>query len=123
MMDANEIFFFNKIPEALPLYEAIRDVICSEFEYVTIKVQKTQITFSNKHGFAFVSYRKIKGHSGVYIIFTLGLNRRLEHPRVLVATEPYPGRWTHHIIIQSEGEVDAELKEWIAEAYFFAMMK
>jgi len=123
MMDANEIFFFNKIPEALPLYEAVRNAIYSEFEYVSIKVQKTQITFSNKHGFAFVSYRKIKGCTGAYIIFTLGLNRRLEHPRVLVATEPYPGRWTHHIIIQSEGEVDAELKEWIAEAYFFAMMK
>jgi len=124
-MNIDEITFFDKMPDALPLYEAVRNLICSEFERVAIKVQKTQITFSNKYGFAFVSlpYRRVKGRPDVYIIFTLGLSYRLEHPRIMEATEPYPGRWTHHIIIQNVDEVDSEIKEWVAEAYSFAMIK
>ena len=113
------------MPGALRLYEAVRDMIFSEYEDVTVKVHKTQISFSNKHGFAFVSlpYRKVKGCPDVYVILTLGLNRRLEHPRVWQSVEPYPGRWTHHVIIQSEDEVDAQIVEWIREAYQFANEK
>ena len=124
-MDIDEIAFFDKMPSALSLYEAVRDVICSEFEDVTVKVHKTQISFSNKHGFAFISlpYRRGKGRPDVYIIFTLGLNRKLEHPRVDQAVEPYPGRWTHHVIIQSKDEIDEQITEWIREAYWFANEK
>ena len=119
------LLFFNKIPEILPLYKAIEDVICTEFENVRIKVQKTQISFYNKHLFACASLpnRKLKGWPDICLVFTLGLNRKLNNPRVACAVEPYPGRWTHHILIQSEAEVDAELIEWIREAYAFAIMK
>ena len=121
----DDCLFFNEEPRALPLYEAVRDYICKEFENVKIKVQKTQISFSNRYGFAFVSlpFRKVKGRPDVYIILTLGLNRRLVHPRIAEATEPYPERWTHHIIIQNENEIDFEIKEWINEAYTFSMTK
>ena len=119
------LIFFNKYPKLLPTYEAIRDVICAEFEHVRIKVQKTQISFYNKHLFACASLplRKVKGWPDMCLVFTLGLNRKLEHPRVAYAVEPYPGRWTHHILIQNEKEVDPELIEWIKEAYAFAMIK
>jgi len=124
-MDIDEFLFFDKTPGMLPLYEAVRDTICAEFENVTIKVRKTQISFSNRYGFAFVSlpYRKLKGRPDEYIIFTFGLNHRLEHPRIMEAVEPYPGRWTHHVILRSVDDVDAELKEWITEAYGFSMVK
>ena len=117
--------FFNQKPELLPLYETLESVICAEFDDVRIKVQKTQISFYNKHMFACVSLplRRRKGWPDECLVFTLGLNRKLEHPRVAYAVEPYPGRWTHHILIQTAGEVDAELIEWIREAYAFAMIK
>lgn len=54
---------------------------------------------------------------------TLGLGRRLESPRVAVAVEPYPGRWTHHILLTSESELDAEVRAWLHEAYDFAESK
>lgn len=113
------------MPKAIPLFVAVRDFICSEFEYVNIKVQRTQISFSSRYGFAFVSlpFRKVKNRPEIYIILTFGLNRRLAHPRIAAVTEPYPGRWTHHVIIQDVNEMDAEGKAWIGEAYHFSMIK
>ena len=48
---------------------------------------------------------------------------RLDSPRVAVATEPYPGRWTHHIVICDPAEVDDELMGWVREAAAFAAAK
>ncbi len=115
-----EIGFFGQKPEALPLYEAVRDIIFSH-SGVTVKVAKTQITFKTKYGFAFVSMKKLKGSPDISILLTLGLGRRLDSPRVAVATEPYPGRWTHHIIISDTSQLDGELCSWITEAYDFAL--
>jgi len=125
MGEAHHLSFFMKSPDALPLYEAVRDMILLGFEDVTVRVLKTQIAFSNRYNFAFVSlpFRKVKGRPEVYIILTLGLGYRLEHPRVVECVEPYPGRWTHHVIIQSMDEVDAQVREWIGEAYDFSNAK
>jgi hypothetical protein len=117
--------FFGKMPDALPLYAAVADKILAEFPDAGVKVQKTQITFANKYGFAFVSLpvRRRKGWPDVCIIFTFGLGHKVEHPRIDIATEPYPNRWTHHIVIQSADEVDEQLMDWIKEAYGFALNK
>ena len=121
----DELFFFHEKPEMLPVYESVRDMICAGFDDVKVKVSKTQIAFSNKYQFAFVSlpFRKIKGSHGSYIIFTFGLGRKEEHPLIFAATEPYPGRWTHHVMIRSVDEIGAQIKEWIGEAYHFSLTK
>ena len=117
--------FFDRMPDALPLYEAVAGKIQAEFADIKVKVQKTQITFANKHGFAFVSLpiRRRKGWSDVCIILTFGLSRKVDHPRIDIATEPYPNRWTHHVVIQRTDEVDEQIMNWIKEAYHFAMIK
>lgn len=125
-MDQNTLFFFNEHPQAIPLYEAFEARLLSELEGVNIKVQKTQITFSNRYGFAFVSFlpaRRAKDRPDPYITVTLGLNRREGSPRVDQASEPYPGRWTHHLVIGSRSEIDDELMAWVREAYDFAAAK
>ena len=43
--------------------------------------------------------------------FILGLSRKLENSCIAYVVEPYPERWTHHILIKSEDEIDAELIE------------
>ena len=54
---------------------------------------------------------------------TLGLNRRLDSPRVAMAVEPYPGRWTHHFLLTEENQIDQELLGWFQEAWDFAESK
>ena len=125
-MDQNTLFFFNEHPQAIPLYSAFEERLLSELEGVSIKVQKTQITFANRYGFAFVSFlpaRKAKDRPDPYITITLGLNRREGSPRIDQASEPYPGRWTHHLVIGSRSEIDDELMAWVREAYDFAASK
>lgn len=118
-----EISFFSGKINALPLYEAARDMILSLSPNIEIKVQKSQITFKERYGFAFISLKKLKGSPDVFILLTLGLGRRLASPRVAVAVEPYPGRWTHHIIISDIAQLDGEISAWMAEARDFALNK
>ena len=126
MMSGDELFFFNEKPAALPLYEAFAQRLFTEIDNVTIKVQKTQISFSNKYNFAFVSFlpaRKAKERPKPYITVTFGLRYKKESPRIDAASEPYPNRWTHHVLISPEKEIDDELMGWIKIAAEFSANK
>ena len=125
-MDEAILHFFNQMPAALPLYEQFERRIFAELEGVTVKVQKTQIAFVNRHLFACVSFarvRKKKDCPNPYLVITFGLDRKVESPRIDVATEPYPNRWTHHLLISKAEEIDGELIAWVKEAAAFAAYK
>lgn len=125
-MNNDILFFFDKRLQALPLYEALEKRIFTEINNVTVKVQKTQISFSNRHNFALVSFlpiRKVRERPKNYIVVSFGLNRKLDSSRIDAATEPYPNRWTHHILISTAEEIDDELMGWIKEASVFSASK
>lgn len=125
-MDQNTLFFFNEHPQAIPLYEAFEARLLSELEGVVIQPQKSQITLKNRRVFGAVSFlpaRKAKDRPDPYITITLGLNRREPSPRIDQVSEPYPGRWTHHLVIGDPEEIDGELMAWVHEAYDFASAK
>lgn len=112
--------------EALPIYERLEERIRSEIGEVRIKVQKSQISFYNKHLFACASMmrvRKKKDCPLAYLVVTFGLGVRVASPRIDVATEPYPNRWTHHVLLAGPEEVDGELMGWLREAAAFALQK
>ena len=118
--------FFEQQPEALPLYEAFADAVIRQYPDTKVKVQKSQISFSNRHMFACVSFARVKKKKELpdpYLVVTLGMSYPLESSRVAVKTEPYPGRWTTHIVLGDEKEVDGELLKWVAEAYDLANTK
>ena len=102
-MTPDVLAFFSQHMQALPLYERFAQLVLAENGDVRIKVQKTQIAFANRHNFAFISF--------------------LDSPRVDAAVEPYPNRWTHHILIASPEEIDKELMGWVREAGAFAAAK
>ena len=125
-MNGDALRFFDGKPEELALYEALEARILAEVPDVRIKVQKSQITFYNRHLFACVSYVRVRKKAQLppcYIVVTVGLARKVESPRIAVATEPYPGRWTHHIVVAGPEEIDGELMGWVKEAAAFAAAK
>ena len=125
-MNADILFFFNDHKDAFPFYERLEGMILEQIPDVKIKVSKTQISFSNKRGFAFVSFnpcRRAKDRPNVWMTVTFGLSYRKDSPRIDAATEPYPNRWTHHVMVGSEEEIDAELMGWIREAAEFSASK
>lgn len=125
-MNEDILFFFGEHLNALPMYERLEELVFGQIPDVRIKVAKTQITFANKRGFAFVSFnpcRKAKERPETWMTVTFGLGYRKESPRIDVVTEPYPGRWTHHVMVGNAEEIDEELIGWIREAADFAASK
>ena len=124
--DADTLMFFDQHMDVLPLYQALEEILFDSFPVVNKRVQKTQITFSNRHVFACVSFARVKRKAELpmrFIVITLGLPAPLDSERVAVKTEPYPGRWTHHIVVNKPEELDEELLSWVREAYDFAAVK
>lgn len=120
------LMFFNNHANALPLYEAFETRLYRMLPKTTVKVQKTQITFSNRHVYACVSFLRAKKKAELpasYIVITLGLPYPLESERVAAKTEPYPGRWTTHIVVSRQDEVDDELFSWVRQAYEYSEEK
>lgn len=118
--------FFRESPLSLPLYLALEERILAELPETRIRVQKTQISFSNRRNFAFASLlpaRRAAARPSPFLTVTIGLPFRLDSPRVDAALEPYPDRWTHHIVIGSAEEIDGELLGWIREASEFSAQK
>lgn len=119
------LFFFDGKPLELALYEALFRHLEMEFSEASVRVQKSQISFYGRHLFAAASLpvRRKKSWPEHCVVVTVGLSRQMESPRVAVAVEPYPGRWTHHILISEESQIDDELLEWLEEAWAFAESK
>lgn len=125
-MNSDILSFFGERMNALPIYERLENQIRMQIPDVKIKVAKTQITFAGKRGFAFVSFnpcRKAKERPEIWMTISFGLGYRRASPRIDVAAEPYPGRWTHHVMVGTPDEIDEELMGWIWEAAEFADSK
>lgn len=121
--DTDTLLFFNEHPGALPLFSALEDRILARFPETQKRVQKTQITYYHRHVFACVSFARVKRKAELpptWLTLTLGLPYPLESGRVAVKTEVYPGRWTTHLVLGSEAEIDDELLGWLTEAYDFS---
>ena len=122
----NELLFFDSKQESLVLYETFREAVLEKVPDTRIEVKKTQISFFDRRMFAAVSFapvRKAKDRPKPFLTITFGLSYRKESLRIDVATEPYPNRWTHHVMIGTVEEVDEELLSWIVEAAEFAKSK
>lgn len=125
-MTLDTLMFFEEHRNALALYRAFEATLYDAFPTVHKRVQRTQITFSNRHVFACVSFARVLPRAELpegYMVVTLGLPAPLDSKRVAVKTEPWPGRWTHHFVLSQVSELDAEMLAWVREAYAFADAK
>ena len=124
-MTIDEMLFWYDYPNMLPIYEALRRNLTEHYPDMSIKVSKTQISFYNRHMFAMASTpkKRKKDWPKEFVMLSIGLPYPLKNPRVLASVEPYPGRWTHHIALTNEAEMNDELLEWIDAAYQFSESK
>lgn len=120
-----EFFFFEGYPDMQEIYERAMAWLTEKFDDISIKVGKTAISIRNRRVFATVSlpWRKVKGWPQRYLLFSIGLSHHKDSPRVRCAAEPYPNRWTHHILLETAEEFDEDFKEWLTEAYIFSSLK
>ena len=125
-MDGAILAFFHGHEGALPLYAAWEKRLREAVGEAAVRVQKTQVSFYRKRLFACVSFlpvRRAKDRPRDFITVTFGLPYRVLSDRIDGACEPYPHRWTHHVLIGASSEIDGELMGWIREAAAFAEAK
>ena len=121
----DEIMFWDKWIQLLPLYEAFKNRLSKAYPDMKIKVSKSQISFYNQHMFAMVSppVRRRKGWPKEFMLISFGLPYQVISPKIAMSSEAYPNRWTHHVIVENEEAIDETLLAWIDEAYSFSESK
>lgn len=98
--DMDTLMFFDAHREVLPLYQTFEDYLFDTFPIVHKRVQKTQITFSNRHVFACISFLRVRPKASA-------LSRKVDTPFRLSKPE----------------DLDDELFSWIQAAYVFSNAK
>ena len=125
-MNPDLLFFCEKEPGALQLYQVLEARLKALLPEMGVKVGKSQISFTLHRQFGCASLLKVgraaqRPHP--YLTVTFGLDHPVESPRIAGKTEPYPRRWTHHVLVGTPEEVDAELLDWLQEAAWFSASK
>ena len=115
---------FSPTPGGAELYAALEEAILRRFPDVEIRPRRTQVGFFHGCGFAWAwpARRKRERDAG-QIGLTLGLPAPVTSPRIAEAVEPYPGRWTHHLLLSSPADLDPELLGGLDAAYRFAAFR
>lgn len=123
-MDPEVLAFLGAHPGRIALFERVEAAIgaLGPSEY---RVTKSQIAWKNPLNFAFLSRnpRVLSRQPEEALVLTLGLGRRGTEPCVKYASEPYPGRWTNHIILTRPEDVDETVQALLEEAYCFSREK
>ena len=78
---------------------------------VEILPEKTRIAFHVRMSFAQITPRRD------YLLGHFVFARRVEHPRFRKIETISARNHVHHFRIDSAGDIDAQFREWIAEAY------
>jgi hypothetical protein len=111
--------FFHDRPLELSLYRAFEETVRSRIPTVITRFRRSQITFAERRGFAAVWMPpfKVRGRPEHYIVVSFAADRRIDHPRIVSVAEPYPHRWTHHVLVTSPEDIDAKLMDWVEQAW------
>ena len=112
---------FSGWPAAFKLFLAVRKYIES-IGPVRVEAAKTQVSFGTRTKFAWVWLPQmwINRQPENSITLTFDAARRIEHERIKQAVEPRPGRWTHHVVMEEEPDLDENVRGWLREAYDLA---
>lgn len=109
--------YFVGYESARPIFDALCSAI-AEFGPCEMRVTTSQIAFRRRVGFAWawVPARYLRVQVAP-LVLTLALRRRDGSPRWKEVVEPTPGRFTHHLELNSINDIDAAVYGWLREAW------
>ena len=125
-LDLDLLRVFEKEPGSLELYLTLEQRLREMLPAMRRKVGKTEAAFYLSHRFgsaSLLAVRRKAQRPSPYLTVSFGLSYPLDSPRIDAKTEPYPRRWTHHVMIGTVEELDQELLGWLREAAEFAASK
>nr|WP_306422565.1 DUF5655 domain-containing protein [Paenarthrobacter aurescens] len=115
-MPAEAVAFFNGSPQGLAICDAVF-AVASGLGAIQVRVSKSQIALRRHRGFAYLWRPDKYIHSGVPAVLSLALPHELDSPRFKEIAHPAPSVWMHHMELHDPAQVDAEVTQWIREAF------
>ena len=122
-VETDTLLFFSGHERAFSIFRTFEQLLYDSFPMVHKRVQKTQITYFNRHVFSCVSFARVCRKADMpkdAIVLTFGLPVPLDSPRIAAKTQIRPGRWTHHLVLNRPEEMDSEFMAWLRAAYAFS---
>lgn len=108
--------FFAGKPHSLALYQAFARSMLATLPHTKLDVRKTQISLLDGRMYACVSMMRARRKAELppeYIVVTFSSPSAVESPRVAQQVQIRPGRWTVHVVVGDESELDDELLGWV----------
>jgi hypothetical protein len=102
--------FAGKLPAVRETYDRLLEVL-GEIGSVQADPKKTSIHLVRASALAGVEVRR------EYLLLNFKADRRIESPRILKAEQLSARRFHHKVKLSSPQEVDAEMKQWLMDAY------
>lgn len=79
---------------------------------------KSQVAFRRSKAFAWAWVPEMYLHGEhAPLVLTLSFAKLDDSPRRKEIVEPAPGRFTHHLELRSESEIDDEVRSWLRAAW------
>lgn len=107
---------FSNSPEGLQLCQVVRSAILSAGPAVE-RTTTSQVAFRNRRGFAYFWNPRQHLKTEVPAVLSIALPRRIESARFKEVVHPSRGVWMHHLELATADDVDAEVIEWLREAF------
>ena len=109
--------FFAGREESAHIFETLR-IAVGDLGPAELYITKSQIGFRRHRPFAWawIPGMYLRGEHAP-LVLTLSLRRKDLSPRWKEIVEPAPGRFTHHLELRSESEIEGEIRRWLLEAW------
>jgi hypothetical protein len=122
MSTLGTVAFFEGRPEELALFKVLDRQVRKRWPRAEVLVQKTQIGYADPRPFLWVWLppRRIKGRPEHYLVVTFGSTVPIESPRIVEKTRIRDQRWTHHVLVAKEHDIDRQLIAWIETSHIMS---
>jgi hypothetical protein len=109
--------FFSGREESRRIFDTLRAAI-DALGPAEVRVTKSQVAFRRSKAFAWawVPDRYLRGRHAP-LVLTLSFAQRDDSRRWKEIVEPAPGRFTHHLELHTEIEIDEEVRCWLQKAW------
>jgi len=113
--------FLSQKPEALPGARAFLLGALERWPSAEVITQKSQVGLRDPRPFCALTLpgKHVRGKATPGAMLSLFLPRPLETELLIMAVEPYPGRFTNHLVLPASEDFDEDLWAWTAEARRF----
>ncbi|MDQ0678405.1 hypothetical protein QFZ30_001787 [Arthrobacter pascens] len=107
---------FRDSPAGMELYRAAHSLITTTVA-ASVRTTTSQVAFRRRRGFAYVWNPRRNLKTDVPAVLSIALPRRIDSPRFKEIVHPSANVWMHHLELRTAAELDAEVAEWLTEAY------